>query len=583
MRLIFLRKFFGALFLAVLSPAVIAADVGTLGLTPGEAGVVGQISAGRANETNIQRTTPTGAIAPIGSPVAVTPSQKTGLPPEAAKITFNLTRVIIEGNTVYRRGELEAIVKPYLRTISLAELEQLQQAITNKYRNDGYVISQAILPPQSIKGGVVRIQILEGFINEVTVTGLTNSTGALIKAFAHPVEKMRPLNIHALERALLLANDIPGVDAKGVLTPAKKVSGAADLVIVSSQKRYSGYYSHDNFGSRYLGPWQNSVGFTANSVFTPGDTTVARVTTTTQMRELKFYGLTHAMFIGTHGTRLTIGGSYAGTTPGFILTQFDVVGRSKYAFVDVAYPVTRSRVENFLVHAAFNYLDSSTFIGIDTLYKDRVRYAKLGGQYSLADRFLGVTSVSLDFSQGMEFMGASPNTGLPRGDLSRPFGRADFSKLELNASRIQSIKGNFSAYGALYAQYSFVPLLAAQQFGFGGSDLGRGYSPSEILGDRGLAGKFELRYDVNSKWNWLQQAQPYLFYDIGKVWNIDKLTQLPQMSAASTGAGLRFQFLRYWSGNFFVAKPLTRPVATQVLAGLNGKRPLLFFQISINL
>jgi hemolysin activation/secretion protein len=87
----------------------------------------------------------------------------------------------------------------------------------------------------------------------------------------------------------------------------------------------------------------------------------------------------------------------------------------------------------------------------------------------------------------------------------------------------------------------------------------------QITGDRGLAGKAELRYNVNPGYRFLNSAQYYGFYDIGKIWNILPIATTgiaQQASASSTGVGVRVSFNPYIYGSAVFAQPLTRRVAT---------------------
>ncbi len=73
--------------------------------------------------------------------------------------------------------------------------------------------------------------------------------------------------------------------------------------------------------------------------------------------------------------------------------------------------------------------------------------------------------------------------------------------------------------------------------------------------------------------------QYYTFYDVGKVWSISSSASFPSVIAASAGVGARLEFNKHLAGDFFVAKPLTRPAATVVAAGDNGNAPRAFFQV----
>jgi hemolysin activation/secretion protein len=151
--------------------------------------------------------------------------------------------------------------------------------------------------------------------------------------------------------------------------------------------------------------------------------------------------------------------------------------------------------------------------------------------------------------------------------------------LILLASRVQGIKAGFSAYGLVQGQWAFNPLLASEQFTFGGSQLGRGYDVGEMLGDKGLAGTVELRYDLPVERFKIQTLQLYTFYDWGVLWNLKDIGGVPRkQSGTSTGLGTRFYMTKYVSGNLMWTQTLTRQVATEALIH-EGRRPRVWFSI----
>jgi hemolysin activation/secretion protein len=47
----------------------------------------------------------------------------------------------------------------------------VRTAITELYQQQGYITSGAYIPPQKLQGGVVKIQVIEGTLAEIQVTG----------------------------------------------------------------------------------------------------------------------------------------------------------------------------------------------------------------------------------------------------------------------------------------------------------------------------------------------------------------------------------------------------------------------------
>lgn len=493
----------------------------------------------------------------------------------AGKIYLKLSRVIITGNTIYSTQDLMKFFKPSLnKKISLADLQAMVEDISKKYREDGYVLSRAILPAQEIKQGVVKVQVIEGYVNSVTVQGNVGRDQALLERYGKKVMESKPFQLHLLERQMLLMNDLSGLSVKSVLTPSKTIPGAADLTIVAERQLVNAYFIYDDYGSRFLGPREVSYGGNINSLLIPGDKNAFHFSQTSVKKQLYFEEFVHSQPIGTNGLIWTLGSNYTRTAPGFTLRQADIIGQSFSVYSNFDDSIIRSRSQNLTWRTMLNYQNvNSTILGIP-FYQDRFRSIGQGLYYDVADKWLGVNNMELDYYQGFPIWGAQDHFL-----QSRPRGRTAFSKFTLNAGRLQGLTGRCSVYLATQAQYAFNAQLATQQFSYGGAAYGRGYDPAEIVGDRGLAGKFEFRVDTTPGMKFLQTIQFYLFYDAGVVWNINTIGQAPRLDAMSTGGGARIMLIPQISAELFLAKPLTRKVATLAAINQNGNQFRGFFQL----
>lgn len=485
-------------------------------------------------------------------PAAVEERSVGNLSPEAAKVTFTLTQIRVDGAQVISQKDL---IKPYQsyigKVVSLGDIETMAQEMTTRYQKAGYVLTRVIIPPQRIKDGAITLRVVEGYVDKIYVQGnVRPSVAKLLEKYGEKIKAVRPLQIKVLERYALLANDLTGISARVVLAPSQSQVGAADLTFVANQQTANAYLAVDNRGTKFLGPEQATLGATVNSIFRPGDSTGVQYLTSGN-KELSYWQVSHSEFIGTNGLKLDLNGGMTRAQPGSSLTDLEIVGRSTAANADLSYPIIRARSQNLYVHGGVGTLDSHTTILGQDLYNDHIRFLDAGAAYSRADRWLGLNEISADLTQGLDVMGASNYE-----NISRPDASPRFTKYNINLSRLQGLPANFSILLAGQGQYTKDPLYAAEQFGFGGANYGRGYDPSEITGDRGLAGKAELRYD-------LRQNQFYAFYDIGSVWNNNTLTQPAKQSAASTGIGARLRLTNWLVGNLEVDKPLTKDVVAE--------------------
>lgn len=499
--------------------------------------------------------------------------------PGAEKIKFVLRNVIIEGNTVYCTAELMKFANPYLnKEITVAQLQTIAQEISNKYRDAGYILTHAVLPAQSIRNGVVKIQVLEGFIDNVTISGYPGKACPLLRAYGRHIICSRPLQLKVLERFILLANDIPGEEVKAVITPSKTTPNAAELTLVSDHKLITFFSSLDNYGTTFLGPEQITNFLSANSFFFPGDRTTVLGVVTPDPRELKFIEFTHSQPLNSNGLNLLLGGNYVETHPSAILSPLFINGHTYTFYGTLSDSVIRSRSKNLNLYLTANYQTTFSTILDTPLFTDRIRCLTGGLYFDLADSWRGVNTLLLNATKGFNILGASNNPPLSRLD-----GRADFLKLNGEISRTQYLLPDISLYVSGIGQYGFQPLLAAQQFYFGGPVYGRAYEPAIILGDSGIAGKAELRVDSAPKILYVRNIQYYIFYDAGIVWNHLTPGIATHADATCWGGGARMAFTRIFSGNVYIGKPLIKPAPNAIATGLNVTSTRVFFQVRADL
>ena len=516
------------------------------------------------------------------SPLSAPEQKESPLLEQAKKITFTLNEILLEGNYVYSTAELEKLYRNKLHTkISVADLFGIVSDITDFYRNNGYILSQATLPPQHIKNGIVHIKIIEGFIDQVEVTGLPFGTRRVVENFGKKIASHKPLQLKYMEKYLLLADELPGTNVKSVLAPSKTIVGAADLTLVTENKPITGYASYDNYGSRYTGPQEITANLSFNSLITSGDDTQVTVVKTPKGQELTYVDVNYGTQISREGTRWLLGATRAATHPLFVLESSDINGLNTIYYTNLQFPIIRSFSQSLTLQLGFGFsYTNSTSLGLP-LYTDRVRSLNFDTIYNLADRFHGSNFMMATLRKGLPIFGYTTQTNPETAQTSRPGGNANYFKIVLTLSRTQAIKGAWSLYAMMRAQKAFVPVLAGEQFAYGGSQLGRGYDVAEILGDKGMGGTAELRYDWAIGKFWLQGLQFYAFYDAGVVWNYADASNpnnTLKQSAMSTGFGSRFYSTQSISGNLMWTQPLTKQVAAEELIG-RGKCPRIFFSV----
>lgn len=490
------------------------------------------------------------------------PKSSVPLVPEgAANLKFTFNSVWFEGMTAYDPAVFRPLYESYVgKEISVATLFEIMGRVQQRYLDDGFALTKVVIPNQNIEGGQVRFAVIEGHVSHVEISPDIRQSPVIDDAAARIVA-MRPLNVKKLERLMLILNDLSDSNVSAVLAsetdPVLQQEGAVRLILQKNpEKTQMGSVSINNHGSKFSGPWQTSA--TANIYHIGPNYSEASVTalTTLSVEDQRSGSVSYAIpVLGASGTRLSLSSSRSHTEPGSSLSALDIKGVSQSYEAGISYPVIRQRDMTLRLDGIFEFKNVRTkFLG-EELYDDRLRILKAGLNFNFLDTWAGYNVLDLKYAQGLDLFGVRDG-GSP--DLSRADGKPEFQKVELLAGRIQALPSNFEAYGILSGQYAFSPLLSSEEFGFGGGQIGRGYDSSEITGDHGIAASLELRYNAVVPFNKNSLAlQPYVFYDIGKVWNIDNGAR-NKVSAVSTGFGVRATLDHDWRADLNFAVPMTR-------------------------
>lgn len=495
-------------------------------------------------------------------------------PPGAEKIKFNFGGLRINGADVYSKEQLYSLYEDKIgKEITLADLYGIANQVTLKYRNDGYILTQVVVPPQTIDDGIVKLQVVEGFIDNVLIQGgdATDSELEIIEKYAGRISQGGALNVSSMEHNLLLINDLAGVDARSVISPSQTTQGAADLLIIIERDPFEAQVGVNNHGSRFLGPVQFDGLAYFNSLFGLNEQITAQTVVAPDAGiELAFGFLEYEQPIGPYGTSIAIGGGITNTDPGFTLSQFDVKGSSQNIFIGVNQPIIRSRSTNLSAHASLASRNVDSKNNVEPTRKDRIRSLRAGLRAEFLDRLLGVAvnTINLDVARGLDIFGASD-----KGDanLTRAAGDPQFTKFNAQIQRLQRVTSSVNVLLSGRAQLSNDPLLSSEEFGLGGISTVRGFDPSEVVGDDGIAGKIEVQWNTPTK-----ILQLFGFLDSGTVWNQDATSSAAKRnSLTSTGIGARVDLPMDVNAELVAAQPLNRNIQTQ------GERdPQFFFSLN---
>lgn len=516
--------------------------------------------------------------APLSEPGRVLPSfDPLEAPQEAGSITLRLGGVSLLGNTVVSTDELSSLYEDLLgQDVPVTTIFALANQITAYYGQAGYPLSRAIVPAQEIDAdGIITIQIVEGFVDRVDIENESVRENKILRGHGDHLTQERPISNVTLERELLLADDLPGLQVRSVLRRSDDTLGATTVILdVEEESPVTYAFSMDNRGSEAVGPVQIQLSAAMNNLLQQNSQTRLRFANASFDRELLFGELEHEVVLNDRGLSFTLGLRASRAEPGTsIFRAIDLQTEATTSYAELRFPYIRSRNRNLFYYGQIEARDSETNALGETLSEDRLRSVRVGADYDNADDFGGLNTVSVEISKGLSGLGANSNDDPLN---SRADGKIDYFKGTIDLSRIQQLAyfdadlSAWSLFGQMRGQFTGTSLFSSEQCGLGGSELGRAFDPSTLSGDRCAAALAEVRYQVEET-EFLDSLQLYAFADIGTVSDVGSGSS--QLSSA--GLGARFNLADNYRGSIEINKQLKNTGG-----GIDTQTPRVFVGIS---
>jgi hemolysin activation/secretion protein len=450
-------------------------------------------------------------------------------PRSVEEIDFDLKGIRVLGVSRYSEAELaEFFADVTGRKVRIEELRKKVSQLEDRYRSEGFFLCRVFLPPQQVKNGIFTVQVVEGYISDVYVDGGLATERSIIQRMLAPLLDRKPIDLLALEEALLILNDIPSVRTSGTLRPGAKL-GATELVVsVAPQAATTHQVGLNNSASNTLGPWAFSWNASIPRPFgVIGSLNLGLNSGLFPAEKLRVFVAQYSMPLDWSGAVMSLGALSASARPKASLSSLGILGESSSIGLRFRIPVFRSVAQSLFFDFGLSVNRSQTFLSASTesetaLTSDRTTVGDLGLSYQHSGFLGGTSQVGLTLQRGLNGLGAY-NQGTYGTDLEtypRPTSEgfdSHFAKRSLSLIRLQGLPGPYSLVAAVQVQDSNDPLLAGDKVAFGGPIIGRGYDSGAITGDRGYGGILELRWDrtrpLALPWAAEAKLQAFVAYD----------------------------------------------------------------------
>lgn len=429
----------------------------------------------------VQSTLPTKPTQPKQAPSPAAnqaPSNAQGVAPGGP--TFRVNSFTIAGNTVISTDELQAQIAGYLgKDLTLAQLYDVADVLTRYYRSRGYGLAYVTPPAQKLSAGNVRLQVVEGRVGNIDIQGNSRTRTPVLRRRTQGLNSGDIYTNAAAERAVLLMNDLPGVQSHAVLSAGTEV-GTSDVLFNVDERAFGGDFSADDYGRAAIGRWRVNVDANVNSLTGNADQLAAGITHS-EGNLLNFGKLAYAFPMGSSGTLTTSFNRAFYHVDVAAFAKADIKGSTQNGGVNWQWAGIRTQAESLFWGVGVTHNTSrSEASGTETVTTN-ITLLQLTMLYN--HQYADQSYYNLN---GSFWTNGKSNSDATRND-------AEKAHLQIDMSWVKPFADiwDFVAQGSL--AYSPDPLVDSDKYSLGGPGNVRGFQSAEARGDRGLFASLEMQ------------------------------------------------------------------------------------------
>lgn len=430
--------------------------------------------------------------------------------------------IILENNTIFSEEDLKEIIEPLKgKEVTFEELDSAANEITNLYLNRGYILSRAFLEPDFYNDGIVKITVIEGFLEDINISGADRLENYIRQRIELGAGK--PLNYRKLEDKLRLLKEdllIENIEAK--LTEGSALGQNILEVKVTEAEPFIGSVGFDNYSVPSIGDVRFNLNLGYQNITGLGDSFFVSYNPRLESWDGTYtLDLNYEIPINPMDGKLrlrtliernrVVNGAFE---------DLDISGESEFYEISYRQPLIRELNEEFALSFGISYREGQTFtfagatpfgFGPDEDGNSRTNVLTLGQEYSLREPN-GAWAFRSQFRVGMGIFDVTENPHpIPDGYFFAWLGQIQ---------RLQVIDENNLLIMQLDAQLTPDSLLPSEQFTIGGAQSVRGYRQNALTADNGIRFSIEDRITLMRN----EEGNPYLqiapFMDMGGVWNV---------------------------------------------------------------
>ncbi len=514
---------------------------------------------------------------------------------------FDIVQFKIVGNTLLPDAQVQAAVAPMAGAKRVyGDIQKALEALERAYRAAGYSTVQVYVPEQELTSGVVRLEVTEGVIGKVVISGNKFFDINNVRASLPALQEGQAPNLRQMSEDIQLANENPAKQLEVTLGVSEQEGKVDAKVIVSEEDPQRIFATLDSTGTAATGRARMGVAYQNANLFNRDHTLTLAYTGSPDAPagvkvdifslgyRIPFYGLGDSLDfiwgksgVNTPSTSPTLGGGLG------IVGKGDVFGlRWNHYFA------RRGEYSSKLIFGAdYKFINSictvaGTPSGVDpptpaiascVPYTTRPLSLTYSGQRLSPGRMFDYTvGIAHNLAMGSRYTNVDGAVDrysyLTSGNRTT---RNDFNILRVGGSYLTAFPDDWQLRFAANGQYAGNPLVAAEQIGLAGSTAVRGFNERAVSADSGYVVNAEIYTPDLAKTSGARGSLRALtFVDLahGYNHNVPSGSLTPgSVNVASVGAGLRYSQGKDFSLRFDLAEVIdSGPVGTRARGEWRG-------------
>jgi hemolysin activation/secretion protein len=460
---------------------------------------------------------------------------------------FDVWEYRVAGNTVLPAADLERALYPHLGPQrSMVDIEAARQQLEALYRDRGFGTVFIDVPEQDVVDGLVRLQVTEGRLETVRVSGPRYFSAGSIRGSLPALQSGAVVNLQDLQQELTAVNrQSPDRQVTPVLRAGSKPGAVGvelkvkDELPLHASVEVNNRYTADTTQTRaglnvsYDNLFQKFHRLSLQYQTAPENPDETRVIAATYIAPVR-NDLVAGYIVDTSSDFATLSGigslSVLGTGRIYGLRYIRNLPEAPGRFHSMTFGLDYKDFEDSIRQpdgltdtTPMRYLNWSAAYG--STWQSPKQSTTLNAAFNFGVRGAGNTADEFEYKR-----------------YKAP---ANYLYLRASAQYQRPLPGGTALLARVAGQVAPEPLISNEQFAIGGADTVRGYLEAEQLGDNGIAASLELHSPqfVSLLPQHLDQAYLFGFVDGGMVGILEPLPvdgeRTSSYSLASAGLGLR--------------------------------------------